>query len=237
MIPKIIHYCWFGGNPLPDSAKKCIASWKKHCPDYQIKEWNESNFDIKCMPFVQEAYEEKKYAFVSDVARLIVVNTYGGIYFDTDVELIKNIDFLLSRKGFIGFENKNYVATGLGFGAECDTFFLKEMIDEYKLFHFRNKDGSLNFVRCPQINTDIMVNNGLILNGECQDVKGIIVLPAEYMNPLDSTTGRINKTDKTISIHWYTQSWLSLSKRVKSRITKVFHRIFGVDCFKWLKRK
>ena len=113
MIPKIIHYCWFGKNPLPDSAKKCVESWKKFCPDYEIKEWNENNFDINCMPFVKEAYEAKKFAFVSDVARLMVVNENGGVYFDTDVEMIRNIDFLLKYKGFLGFENKNYAAQRL----------------------------------------------------------------------------------------------------------------------------
>lgn len=237
MIPKIIHYCWFGNNPLPDSAKKCIESWKKFCPDYEIKEWNESNFDLNCMPFVKEAYEAKKYAFVSDVARLIVVNKYGGIYFDTDVEVIQNIDFLLTNKGFIGFENDNYVATGLGFGSESDSYFLEEMIEKYKEINFLNEDGTFNLVGCPKINTKIMVNNGLKLNGEYQIIKGVVVLPAEFMNPLDSATGRINKTDKTISIHWYTQSWLRLSTRIRSKITKLFHRIFGVDCFSFIKNK
>ena len=236
MIPKIIHYCWFGGNPLPESAKRNIASWRKYCPDYEIKEWNENNFDVNCMPFVKEAYEAKKFAFVSDVARLMVVNENGGVYFDTDVEMIRNIDFLLKYKGFLGFENKNYVATGLGFGAEMNSYFLNEMIEKYKSIHFKNEDGSLNLIACPKINTEIMVDNGLCLNGSYQIIKGVAVLPVEYMNPLDSTTGKIKKTNNTITIHWYSQSWLSLNKKIRSKITRVFHRIFGVDCFSFLKK-
>lgn len=237
MIPKIIHYCWFGGNPLPESAKRNIASWRKYCPDYEIKEWNENNFDINCMPFVKNAYEAKKYAFVSDVARLIVVNEHGGVYFDTDVELIKNIDFLLENVGFIAFENESYVNTGCGFGSERGAYFLKEMIDKYKTMSLDYTEDTLSLISCPKINTEIMVNNGLKLNGKNQIIKGVNVLPPEYMNPLDSTTGEIRKTDKTVSIHWYSQSWLSLNKKIRSKITRVFHRIFGVNCFNFLKKK
>lgn len=104
MIPKIIHYCWFGGNPLPEDAKKCIASWKKYLPDYEIKEWNESNFDVNCCPYVKEAYEAKKYAFVSDYARFHVLYREGGLYFDTDVEVIKNMDYIIAAGNFMGFE-------------------------------------------------------------------------------------------------------------------------------------
>ena len=112
MIPKAIHYCWFGGGKKPKLAKKCIESWKRFCPDYEIKEWNEDNFDFTVMPFMAEAYKAKKYAFVSDVARLLVLEKYGGIYFDTDVELIKDISPLINDDGFIGFENDMYVNSG-----------------------------------------------------------------------------------------------------------------------------
>ena len=118
-IPKIIHYCWFGGKPLPNTAIKCIRSWKKHCPDYEIHCWNEKNFDINVCPYVKEAYEEKAWAFVSDYARLWIIYNYGGIYLDTDVELLKNIDNLLKYDVFMGFENKQYVNTGVGFWAHA----------------------------------------------------------------------------------------------------------------------
>ena len=118
MLPKKIHYCWFGGNELPDLAIKCIESWKKYCPDYEIIEWNETNFDLECCDFVKEAYKAKKWAFVSDYARLKVVYDNGGIYLDTDVELVKSLDILLQEKCYFGEETTGYVATGLGFGAE-----------------------------------------------------------------------------------------------------------------------
>ena len=124
MIPKKIHYFWFGGNEKPKSVKKCIDSWKKYCPDYEVIEWNESNFDIRCMPFVEQAYEAKKYAFVSDVARLMMIYEYGGIYMDTDVEVIKPLDNLLENKAYMGFENDENVASGLGFD--------RQRIDNFK---------------------------------------------------------------------------------------------------------
>lgn len=104
MIPKVIHYCWFGGNPLPDSAKKCISSWRKYLPDYEIKEWNERNFDVKSIPYTREAYRLKKFAFVSDYARMWILYHYGGIYFDTDVEVIKPFNDIIQRGNFMGFE-------------------------------------------------------------------------------------------------------------------------------------
>ncbi len=131
MIPKIIHYCWFGRNPKPKLAEKCIASWKKHCPDYEIIEWNEDNFDISQNGYFQYCLNNKKYAFLSDLARLYVVRDHGGIYFDTDVELLKSPDELLSYEAFYGFEDDKYIATGLGFGAEKNHPTICAMIEEY----------------------------------------------------------------------------------------------------------
>ena len=126
MIPKIINYCWFGKNPLPTSVKKCINSWKKYCPDYKIIQWDETNFDVKSNMFVKEAYEAKAWAFVSDYARLKVKYENGGIYFDTDVELVKNLDFLLKNSAYIGIQQSEYLCnTGLGFGAEKGILLLK----------------------------------------------------------------------------------------------------------------
>ena len=117
MIPKKIHYCWFGNNPLPESVQRCIESWKKYCPGYEIIEWNEGNYNINKIPFIEKAYKEKKYAFVSDYARLDIIYNEGGIYLDTDVELIKNIDPLLEHSCFLALESCGAVATGLGFGS------------------------------------------------------------------------------------------------------------------------
>lgn len=119
MIPKKIHYCWFGMGEKPELAKKCIQSWKKYCPDYEIIEWNEDNFDIDQYPYLRWCYDNKKWAFLSDFARLLVVYQNGGIYFDTDVELIKTPDELLGCNAFFGFENDKNIATGLGFRASA----------------------------------------------------------------------------------------------------------------------
>ena len=137
MIPKIIHYCWFGGNPLPELAKKCIASWKLYCPDYEIKEWNESNFDLNYCDYVREAYDSKNWAFVSDVARLYALVTEGGIYMDTDVEVIKPLDNLLKYHAVSGFETETTIPTGLIAG-EKENPMLKELLYEYKNIHFTN---------------------------------------------------------------------------------------------------
>lgn len=235
MIPKIIHYCWFGGNSLPEKAKKCIASWKKFCPDYEIIEWNENNFDINQHPYLKWCYEHKKWAFLSDLARLLIVEEHGGIYFDTDVELVKNIDFLLNEEAFFSFENKQYINTGTGFGAVYGHKAVKAMIEQYQNL-IPNKQGVIEMIGCPTLNTKALIPLGLKLNGEMQTVAGAIIFPPEYMNPYDDATGKLKKTENTISIHWYTKSALSKSAILRSKLTKPFHRIFGVNCFGWLKR-
>lgn len=150
MIPKVIHYCWFGGNPLPKSAQKCIASWKKYLPDYEIKEWNESNFDVNIIPYTAEAYKAKKYAFVSDYARFWILYKYGGLYFDTDVEVIKNMDDIIAKGPFMAFEDvsdgKYPIAPGLVMGAVAQMNFLSHIIDEYRRKNFDFGRGMDNVV-------------------------------------------------------------------------------------------
>lgn len=233
MIPKKIHYCWFGRGEKPKLAQKCIASWKKYCPDYEIIEWNEDNFDIYMNAYTRMCYDQKKYAFLTDYVRLIVVQKYGGIYFDTDVEVLRSFDGLLDNSAFFGFETNKYVASGLGFGAEEENEIVKQMIREYdKLL-----DGNNGTVSCPLLNTEALLKFGLIQNGEKQRIDKVVVYPKEYFNPMDSTTGKLTKTENTYSIHWYSMSWLPKNKQIKSKITKPFHRIFGVNCFAWLKEK
>ena len=232
MIPKKIHYCWFGRGEKPALANKCIASWKKYCPDFEIIEWNEDNFDINYNAYTRYCYENKKWAFLSDYVRLVVIYEHGGIYFDTDVEVIKPIDKLLQLDAFMGFENDSHVATGLGFGAEANHVVLKKMLDEYEEL----LDGKHGVIGCPILNTQAMVKLGLELNGKKQAVAGSVVFPKEYFNPYDDPTGRLLKTKNTYSIHWYSKSWMSKKAILRSKITQPFHRIFGVDCFKWLKK-
>lgn len=235
MIPKIIHYCWFGRGEKPKLAQKCIASWKKYCPDFKIIEWNEDNFEIDKYPYARYCYDNKKWAFLSDFARLIVVYKHGGVYFDTDVEVIKSIENLLEHDAFYGFENKSNVATGLGFGAVPKHKTVEAMIQKYYEIKV-DSEGNYPLVVCPALNTEALIPMGLELNGKFQKLNGAVILPVDYLNPYDDPTGRLNKTQNTISIHWYSKSWMDKKKIIRSMITKPFHRIFGIDCFKWLKK-
>ena len=225
MIPKIIHYCWFGRGEKPELAKKCIASWRRFCPDFEIREWNEDSCDYLAIPFMAEAYAAKKYAFVSDVMRLIVLEQHGGVYFDTDVEVLRDISPLLDDEGFIGFENDQYVNSGQVVAAEAHHPVIQAMIEEYKTLHFASADGSLNTVGCPRLNTDVMERFGLTRNGQEQLVAGIHVYPADYFNPLDSITGKLTKTENTYSIHWYSMSWLPKKTQIRAKLGRVWRRM------------
>lgn len=235
MIPKKIHYCWFGGNEKPKAVEKCIASWRKYCPDYEIIEWNEDNFDVQQDPYIKYCYENKKWAFLSDLARLLVVYEHGGIYFDTDVELVRKPDFLLEYGAFYGFETPEYVATGLGFGAEAHHPTIQKMIEEYSKLE-ADQNGNFPTITCPNLNTRALVLFGLKKNGEKQLLGDVLILPIEYMNPYDDPKGVLNKTENTVSIHWYSKSWMSKKTILRSKLTKPFHRVFGNDCFRWLKK-
>ncbi len=211
MIPKIIHYCWFGGNPKPKLAEKCLKSWKKYCSDYQIIEWNESNYDLTAAPlYVRQAYEAKKWAFVSDYVRLQVVYDHGGIYFDTDVELVKKPDALLEYSAYFGFEDETHANTGLGFGAEQHAPILAEMLADYRDIPFVLEDGSFDLTPCPVRNTEVLLRHGLELNNNLQILEGnVAILPKDYLCPLDYYSGVLSKTRHTVSIHRFAASWYS----------------------------
>lgn len=228
MIQKKIHYCWFGRGELTTKAKKCIQSWKKYCPDYEIIEWNEDNFDVNQNEYTKKVYFEKKYAFLSDYARLKVVYEYGGIYLDLDVEIIKNFDDLLENKAFFGFENNDYVASGLGFGGEKGNIAVKTLLDEYDQL----LDGTKDVIGCPTLNTEGLVKLGLVRNGQFQKLSECTVYPAEYFNPYDNPTGRLNITKNTYSIHWFAKSWMDKKTIIRSKLTQPLHRIFGTDFFR-----
>lgn len=232
MIPKKIHYCWFGGGEKPRLAKKCIASWKKYCPDYEIIEWNESNFDINMNGYTRMCYAEKKYAFLSDYVRLLVVAEHGGIYFDTDVELLKSPDALLQQEAFFGFENALRINTGHGFGSIPHGTAIEAMLKEYDPL----LDGTGGIYGCTRLNTAALEKFGLLTNGTYQTVADAIILPPDWLNPYESTTGRLNKTQNTISIHWYSGAWLSQRHRLRSAITKRLRRVFGEEFLKKLKK-
>ena len=236
MIPLKIYYCWFGRGEKPKLAQKCISSWKKYCPDYEIVEWNEDNFDISSHPYAAFCYRQKKWAFLSDYARLVVIEKYGGIYFDTDVELLRNPDFLLKNTAFYGFENHKNIATGLGFGAEAHHATVQAMLEQYHQLR-PNSQGEYPVIGCPKLNTQALLPLGLRLDGQRQTVGGAEIYPVEYFNPYESSTGRLNKTADTVSVHWYSMSWLSKSAILRSKVTRPFHRLFGDNCFQFLKKR
>lgn len=236
MIEKTIHYCWFGGKEKPELAKKCLESWKKFCPDWKIMEWNEENYDVNGHPYTAYCHAHGKWAFLSDFVRLDVVSKQGGVYLDTDVELVKPLDSLLEYAAFYGFENSDNVNTGHGFGAEQGHPTVEAMLAVYQKLE-PGENGDYALTACPWMNTKALKKLGLQCNGEKQEVAGAVILPADYLNPYEYTTGKMQRTENTLSIHWYNQSWVEPKKRLLGKLTKPFHRIFGVDCFKWLKRK
>lgn len=242
MIPKIIHYCWFGGNPLPKSARKCINSWRKHFPDYEIKEWNESNFDIDMMPFTREACDAKKYAFVSDVARFWILYHEGGLYFDTDVEVIRSFDDILQDGAFMGIETPAVegetlptVAAGLGLGCEPDHPFYKEVIDYYSSIHYCDAEGQPIPVTVVGHITKLLSEHGLRKTNQIQTVAGINIYPREYFCPFEDNTGVLRKTKNTHSIHWYSKSWIE-KPMIYFYVTRFLHRVFGENSLLWIKK-
>lgn len=232
MIPKVIHYCWFGRNSLPKSALKCIDSWRKFFPDYEIKEWNEDNFDVNIIKYTQDAYNAKKYAFVSDYARIWILYNYGGVYFDTDVEVISPMTDIIEKGPFMGFEinnsteNKIAVNPGLGIGSPSRLELYKDILDVYSNLNFWN-GSKINLYAIVRITTDILTINGLKNVDGAQTVNGITIYPSDFFNPLDSLTGRLNKTANTRTIHWYDNSWSSPVSRLKTKIGKLIRRILS----------
>ena len=243
MIPKIIHYCWFGRNPLPPLAQECIASWRKFLPDYEIWQWSEEplhknetlrnededclfdrvlTFDVDMIPYTAEAYRQGKYAFVSDYARFWVMYKYGGLYFDTDVEVIRPMDDIISHGNFMGFEvdpdGENTpgryaprycfsVALGLGFGMEQEHPFMKKMMDYYEGLEFRGAVMEPWFKTIVAYTTEMLMEEGLKNVKGIQQVGDITVYPHEYFAPINVITGRLHITPHTRTIHRYMGSW------------------------------
>lgn len=216
MIPKTIHYCWFGHNPKSKLAKKCLRSWKRNCPDYTIIEWNEDNFDISACPlYVRQAYEAKKWAFVSDYARLKIVYEHGGIYLDTDVEVVKSFDPLLENEAYFCLEYGKHVATGLGFGAARGAKVLEKLMAVYEDIPFFTADGGVDATPCPVRETAVFQQCGLKQDNSMQRIMDSMILPTEYLCPYDGRTGVLTATENTFSIHWYDGSWIPQQEREK----------------------
>ena len=224
-IPKIIHYCWFGENPISDDLKEYMATWKKYCPDYEIIEWNESNFDINSNTYVKEAYDAKKWAFVSDYVRLYVLCKFGGVYMDTDVELVSNIDKFLEHDAFSGFESTNYVPTGI---MACKKGFqlFKEFLDYYNDKHFINEDGSYDLNANVYVMTEICKKYGLKLNDTYQVIEGFVLYPHDVFCPKTSEL-EINITENTAAIHHFKGSWLNDKFLARLELRKKLHAKYG----------
>ena len=239
MIPKIIHYCWFGRGPLPELAQKCIASWKKYLPDYEIKEWNEDNFDVNIIPYTAEAYKAKKYAFVSDYARFWILYKYGGIYFDTDVEVIRAIDDIIARGNFMGFEtdpnptkgdaSEGSVAPGLGLGVNPGLGLgvnpglglIEKMLHYYDGQHFVHEAVMKNQITVVHIATKVLRDNGLKNVTGIQEIDGCYIYPAEYFCPINVTTGRIHVEKNTRTIHHYAGTWVDKKFSLKELVKRI----------------
>ena len=240
MIPKIIHYCWFGGSPLPRYAQRCIESWRKFFPDYEIKEWNESNFDVNMSPYTQAAFAAKKYAFVSDFARFWILSREGGLYFDTDVEICKSFDDVIDNGAFMGVETIRQdamplVNPGLALGAEIGNPVIKSLLDYYWTLpscHFDSKQPIETVV----VHTTRVLARDFSLKGEdcIQRLNGITIYPIDYFNPFDDLTGVLNKTENTHSIHWFAKSWQN-APMWYFRLTRMLHRLLGVNTLARLK--
>ena len=233
-IPKIIHYCWFGRGELPPLAKKCISSWRKYLPDYEIREWNENNFDVSEIDYIREAYAAKKYAFVSDYARFKILYEYGGIYFDVDVEVLKPLDDILKRGGFMGLEQDvttgmdetNCVNPGLGLACAPGLGLYKELINLYSNLRFEIAPGVYNEKTVVQYMSETLLKRGLKIKSGIMEFEGLFIYPTEYFCPKSIVTGEINLTENSYTIHHYTASWFSLLKRVRMFLGQVGRRYF-----------
>lgn len=211
MIPKIIHYCWFGKKKMPNKFKKYIKSWKKHCPDYEIKLWNEDNYDIDTIPFTQEAKKQGKWAFVSDYARFDILEKYGGIYLDTDVEVLKNFDNLLNYNAFAGFECSDYINFGSAVGAEPHNKIIQEMLAYIQNLTFSEK--TIQTETGPIIQTKILIKHGLKTDRTEQDIEGFHIFPPEYFCPMNYSQILDNLTENTYSIHHFSATWFDKKER------------------------
>lgn len=226
MIPKIIHYCWFGPNPKPELVQNCIKSWKVHCTEYQFIEWNESNFDVHSNEYVKEAYEAKRYAFVTDYVRLYALYTYGGIYFDTDVEVLKEIDSFLHFEAFSGFESTDRIGTAIMACRQGFPFF-EELMHQYNVRHFFNQEGTPDLTTNVQTTTEFLTGKGLNKNNQFQEIGGLSIFPSEFFYPKDFESGRLTISENTYTIHHYDGSWKTEEEEQLISEYKKFTNIFG----------
>lgn len=238
MIPKIIHYCWFGKNKLPKDINYFISTWKKYCPDYKIIEWNENNFDINQNLYCKQAYEAKKWAFVADYARLKILSEYGGIYMDTDVEVCKSFDDILSYNLFLGFESDNIITSGV-IGACKDNSCIKHLLSYYDNKCFIQNDNQYDLIENVRIISKMLKDKYAInLNNKLQTFdNNYIIFPFEYFCAKDLIDDKIKKTENTYAIHHYNASWVSCVGKIRHLVKIILVKIFGKDFVVFVKSK
>lgn len=226
-IPKVIHYIWFGGKPLPASAERCVASWRKFFPDYEIKKWDESNYDVNKIPYTRDAYKAGKYAFVSDYARFDILYHEGGLYFDTDVEVIRPMDDIVAAGSFMGCENVSRenetpdrlgVAPGLGLGAIAGLEIYKELCDIYLKLDFSSSGRGAAPETVVTYTTRLMCDKGLKNSAKIQQIGNVLIYPSEFFSPKSTEDGKLRITGNTRSIHHYDQSWQSPMRKYGRRV-------------------
>ena len=222
-IPKIIHYCWFGPNEIPQMEQKCIRSWTEKMPNYKIMFWSEDTFDVNSIPFTKQAYEHKKYAFVSDYVRMYALYNYGGIYFDTDVEVVKELSPFMEDEEFIGFENKTMVGTGI-IGAQKETKLFKEMLEHYEEYEFVDENGNIDTTTNVQVLTKILESKGFEKENKEQMVDGIHIYERDIFCPKKMDDGTFRTTDRTVTIHRFAASWLTERER-KRGVNKFWRNV------------
>lgn len=230
MIPKIIHYCWFGSKKLPPEYQRYLQSWQKFCPDYRIIRWDQTNYDVTKNHYMYQAYQRGKWSFVSDYLGFDVVYHYGGIYLDTDVELVKNLDDLLSNQAFMGFEENEKgfsVAPGLGFGAQKNDPVIRQLRQMYNGLDFIDQKGRINTLTIPVYTTDFLNQWGLKQNNQLQEVAGVKIYPTDFFAPMDFLTGEIKLTANTYSIHHYSATWQTAENLAHIKQIRLINRRFG----------
>lgn len=207
LIPKKIHYCWFGGKPIPTELQRYMDTWRLHCPDYEIIRWDEDNYDVTKNEYMRQTYEAKKWGFVPDYARLDIIYEHGGIYLDTDVEVVKPFDELLNDEMFCGFEQSGCINFGNGFGAVKGNALIRELRDVYERVQFINEDGSLNVTPCVYYQEPVLECFNVQFNGAYQNINGVAVYPSEVLDAENHWSKEMNLTEKTRSLHHYASSW------------------------------
>jgi len=226
-IPRIVHYCWFGRGEKPKKMVKCMRSWQKHLSGYQFIEWNEDNFDLAVNRYVMEAYKAKKYAFVSDYVRLYALYHHGGVYMDTDVEVIKPLDKFLNHEAFSGFEDQTFLQSGT-MGAAKQHPWIKELLQYYDNRSFLHEDGSYDTTTNTAVITAICKNHGLVLNGKHQVLQnGVNFYPRDYFSPYDYINGGNYRTDDSHTIHHFAKSWLPAHVRLRGDVKRMVSRVVG----------